>query len=56
MELNVGDYIIPSFVSNFDKAWSEVGGTNEVVETYSLTNMANIQSKTILFLKNSKVP
>lgn len=45
MELNVGDYIIPSFVGNFEKAWTELGDANEVVETYSLTNMANIQRK-----------
>lgn len=45
MELTVGDYIIPSFVRNFENAWSELGDANEVVETYSLTNMANIQSK-----------
>jgi coatomer protein complex subunit gamma len=54
MELTVGDYIIPSFVNSFDKAWSEIGDANEAVETYSLTNMANIQSKNILFLNSSR--
>jgi len=45
MELNVGDYIIPSFVGNFEKAWTELGEANESVETYALTTMTSIQSK-----------
>ena len=45
LELNVGDYVLPSYVSNFEKSWNDMGAESEVVETYSLTAVASINGK-----------
>ncbi|KAJ3087541.1 Coatomer subunit gamma-2, partial [Quaeritorhiza haematococci] len=44
VDLQTGDYIIPTFLYDFKKAWEEMGGQNEVVETYSLTAMTSIKA------------
>ena len=43
IEITVGDYIIPFYVSAFDKPWEDLGAV--VVETYSLTAVTSIQSE-----------
>ena len=43
MDLLIGDYIIPTYVSNFAKSWQDMGDSAEVVETYALTAMNSIQ-------------
>ena len=43
IELNAGDYILPTFVSHFQKSWETAGDANEVIETFSLTAISNIQ-------------
>jgi coatomer protein complex subunit gamma len=48
----VGDYILPSYVSNFEKAWQDM--EEEVIETYALTAMSQLQSNFFLISKKSK--
>lgn len=50
LELNVGDYVLPSYVSNFEKSWEDMGAESEVVETYSLTAVASINGKDVFLI------
>ncbi|KAJ3298811.1 Coatomer subunit gamma-2 [Borealophlyctis nickersoniae] len=44
LELVTADYVLPSFIVDFKRAWEELGDANEIVETYSLTNAASIKA------------
>ncbi|KAJ3193196.1 Coatomer subunit gamma-2 [Irineochytrium annulatum] len=42
LELTTADYVQPTFVSDFQKAWEELG--NEEVETYVLSSVPNVKA------------
>ncbi|KAL2918635.1 coatomer subunit gamma [Polyrhizophydium stewartii] len=44
VEIVVGDYIQPTYVPDFERAWAELGDTHQVVETYALTAVTSIRS------------
>ncbi|RKO90490.1 coatomer gamma subunit appendage platform subdomain-containing protein, partial [Blyttiomyces helicus] len=44
IDLVRADYMLPTFVADFTRVWDEVGSAYEVVETYSLTNVASIKA------------
>ncbi|KAI8907496.1 adaptin N terminal region-domain-containing protein [Powellomyces hirtus] len=44
VELVVADYVLPSYVVDFRRNWEELGESAEVLETYQLTNVANIRA------------
>ncbi|KAI8822184.1 adaptin N terminal region-domain-containing protein [Fimicolochytrium jonesii] len=44
VDLVVADYVLPTYVSDFRRNWEDMGQDSEVVETYQLTNMANIKA------------
>ncbi|KAJ3100048.1 Coatomer subunit gamma-2 [Phlyctochytrium planicorne] len=48
LELVTADYMIPTFISDFQKTWEEFG--NEVVETYSLTAVPSVKAATVQVL------
>ena len=46
VDVVVGDYIIPAYITDFEKAWQDLGETHQVVETYALTAVASIKTAT----------
>ncbi|KAJ3045274.1 Coatomer subunit gamma-2 [Rhizophlyctis rosea] len=44
MDVTMADYVLPSFIVDFKRSWEEIGGDNEIVETYALTNSASIRA------------
>ncbi|KAI9363389.1 adaptin N terminal region-domain-containing protein [Zopfochytrium polystomum] len=44
LDLSIGDYIVPTYVADFKKAWNDLGEDNEQVETYSLTAVASVKA------------
>ncbi|KAJ3013294.1 Coatomer subunit gamma-2 [Thoreauomyces humboldtii] len=50
LELVVADYVLPTYVPDFKRAWEDAGEATEVVETYQLTNVANIKAATVNLL------
>ncbi|KAJ3417379.1 Coatomer subunit gamma-2 [Chytridiales sp. JEL 0842] len=46
LELSTADYMLPSFVADFKRAWEEIGDENEIIETYALTAVASVKACT----------
>ncbi|KAJ3055120.1 Coatomer subunit gamma-2 [Rhizophlyctis rosea] len=46
MDVSMADYVLPSYIVDFKRSWEEIGGDNEIVETYALTNSASIKAAT----------
>ncbi|KAJ1568149.1 hypothetical protein HK405_003486 [Cladochytrium tenue] len=44
LDVSIGDYVVPSYVADFKKAWEDLGEDNEQVETYSLTAVASVKA------------
>jgi coatomer protein complex subunit gamma len=47
LELSMSDYISSTFVSDFAKAWEDLGDENEQVETYALTAVPSIKAAVV---------
>lgn len=43
VSLAIADFVLPSYIPSFNKAWEELGGENEVVETLALTSSPGLQ-------------
>ncbi|KAI8927860.1 adaptin N terminal region-domain-containing protein [Entophlyctis helioformis] len=44
VDIVVGDYILPTYVPDFERAWAELGDAHQVVETYALTAVSSIKA------------
>lgn len=43
VSLAIADFVLPSYIPSFNKAWEELGDENEVVETLALTSSPGLQ-------------
>ncbi|KAF9941845.1 coatomer subunit gamma [Modicella reniformis] len=43
VSLAIGDFVLPTYIPSFSKAWDELGVDNEVVETLALTTSPGLQ-------------
>jgi coatomer protein complex subunit gamma len=48
LSLSAGDYLIPTFIGNFQDMWDSLGIHNEVSDTFALTSMKSIQGQSFL--------
>jgi coatomer protein complex subunit gamma len=49
LELEVGDYVLPSLNIDFDKLWTDLQAS-EVIETYALTAVSSIKGTPLIYL------
>ena len=45
VELELGDYVVPQYASNFAALFDELGEANEVQETFQVDSFKNIKGK-----------
>jgi coatomer protein complex subunit gamma len=43
LSLTAGDYLLPTYIGNFQSVWDSLGIHNEVSDTFALTSMKSIQ-------------
>lgn len=43
LEIIPSDYVIPTYIGNFDAAWNELGSDNELEEMFALSSISSIE-------------